>query len=190
MSATSPHDRDMSAHRPDQLNALRAEIAKLYDYLQRIKHEIASIKHPRSEIDHFTKVADQLTAIVAATEEASNIIMESSKTIQETVSEMSEMVRYAEAQGHYDQITNAVNRIFEACAFQDITGQRISKIIKTMNLIEGTIASLIVIVGVNDVIPLPVSADDPLKRDDGVGLYGPVGGGGGGRIAGRYRQAV
>ncbi|KAF0115967.1 MAG: hypothetical protein FD149_1462 [Rhodospirillaceae bacterium] len=83
------------------------------------------------------------------------------------------MVRYPEVQGHYDHITNAINRIFKACAFQDITGQRISKIIKTMNLIEGTIASLIVIVGVNDVIPLPVSSDEPLRQDNGVGLYGP-----------------
>ncbi|KAF0115966.1 MAG: hypothetical protein FD149_1461 [Rhodospirillaceae bacterium] len=81
MSATSPHDRDMPMTRPDQLNALRAEIAKLYDYLQRIKREIALIKHPRSELDPFTKVADQLTTIVAATEEASNIIMESSERI-------------------------------------------------------------------------------------------------------------
>ncbi|KAF0139318.1 MAG: hypothetical protein FD153_978 [Rhodospirillaceae bacterium] len=86
---------------------------------------------------------------MAATEEASNTITESSELIHGVVAEVDTVVRYPEAQAHRHQIKDTVNRIFETCAFQDLTGQRISKIIKTMNLIEGTIVSLIVIVGVN-----------------------------------------
>lgn len=164
-------------HRQQQIDALRAEIGKLFDYLQKVKLEIASIKHPRSQIDQFGKVADQLATIVAATEDATNTIMEASEAISSVVAEMDEMVRYPEAIAHHEQVTEAVNRIFEACSFQDITGQRISKIIKTMNLIEGTINSLIVIVGSNEVVlPIIQAADEPLKHDNGVGLYGPSAG--------------
>lgn len=162
-----------------QLDALRGEIAKLYDYLQKVKREISSIKHPRSQIDQFTKVADQLGAIVAATEDATNTIMEASEVIAGAVAEMDEMVRYPEALAQHGRVTEATNRIFEACAFQDLTGQRISKIIRTMNLIEGTINALIVIVGTPDereVMPLPIADDEPVKEDNGVGLYGPSAG--------------
>ncbi|MEO5375930.1 MAG: protein phosphatase CheZ [Alphaproteobacteria bacterium] len=165
--------------RNKQVDALRAEIGKLYDYLQKIKLEIASIKHPRSQIDQFGKVADQLATIVAATEDATNTIMEASETINAVVAELDEMVRYPEATAQHQRIIDAINRIFEACSFQDITGQRISKIIKTMNLIEGTVNSLIVIVGSDSVaVPLPMiaAADEPLKNDNGIGLYGPSSG--------------
>ncbi|MBF0562824.1 MAG: hypothetical protein HQL37_12585 [Alphaproteobacteria bacterium] len=166
----------MSTSSHSQHDALKAEIAKLFSYIQRVKVEIASIKHPKYAIDQFGKVADQLAAIVASTEDATNTIMESAEVIGSTVSQIEEMVRYPEAVAQHEKITEAVNSIFEACTFQDLTGQRITKIIRTMNLIEGTINSLIVIVGTEDVVPLPLKGDASVKVDSGIGLYGPSAG--------------
>ncbi|MFN3077307.1 MAG: hypothetical protein ABT940_10580 [Alphaproteobacteria bacterium] len=159
--------------RNSQYDALKAEISKLFEYLQRVKVEIASIKHPKYQIDQFGKVADQLAAIVESTEDATNSIMESAEVVSATIAEMEQMVRYPEALAQYERATTAVNSIFEACSFQDLTGQRIGKIVKTMNLIEGTINSLIVVLGTEDVVPLPLGGDEPVKVDSGVGLYGP-----------------
>ena len=37
----------------------------------------------------------------------------------------------------------ATTRIYEACSFQDITGQRITKVVTTLKAIEGKIAQII-----------------------------------------------
>lgn len=159
-----------------QLDALKGEISKLYDYLQKVKLEISSIKHPKYQIDQFGKVADQLAAIVGSTEDATNTIMESAEEVSSALVHLEDMVRYPEALAQYGMISDAVNRIFEACTFQDLTGQRIGKIIKTMNLIEGTVNALIVIVGTTDIVPLPLADDTPVKIDEGINLFGPSAG--------------
>lgn len=60
-----------------------------------------------------------------------------------------------------DEIAAHANRVFEACTFQDITGQRISKIVTTMNLLEGTLSSLVVIIGKDGIAALPVQVSTP-----------------------------
>ena len=49
-----------------------------------------------------------------------------------------------------EKITNATTQIYEACGFQDITGQRISKIVKAMQEIETKIDDLIGVFGDGD----------------------------------------
>ena len=152
-------------------DALKAEIRKLFKYIQRIKHDLASIKHPNASIDHFENVADQLKAIVETTEEATQTIMTASEEIVALKGDLGQMVRYRGAHLQLDRVEDSVNRIFEACAFQDLTGQRISKIVKTINLIESTITSLIDTVGVDDVAP--AAEEDVTRVDNGVRLEGP-----------------
>ena len=38
---------------------------------------------------------------------------------------------------------SAVTQIFEACNFQDVTGQRISKVVKTLQLIDNRVSQLL-----------------------------------------------
>lgn len=158
----------------EQHDLLKAEVVKLFEHLQKIKHEVASIKHPLSEINHFHTVADQLTAIVEATEEATEIIMEATEDIGNSATELG---KGADAKGvveYSGRITDKTNQIFEACSFQDITGQRISKIVKEMNLIEGTLNSLVVILGEEGLKTLPLvdkEIDD--GSGDDIAMHGP-----------------
>jgi len=41
-------------------------------------------------------------------------------------------------------------KIYEACSFQDITGQRVSKVIQTFNVIESKIDKLVSVLGVKE----------------------------------------
>ena len=43
---------------------------------------------------------------------------------------------------------DAVTKIYEACSFQDITGQRITKVVTTLKAIEGKVAQIITTFGV------------------------------------------
>jgi chemotaxis protein CheZ len=54
-----------------------------------------------------------------------------------------------------DTILDAVVRIFEACNFQDITGQRIDKVVRTLDFIEERVANMIQTWGSEAFINLP-----------------------------------
>ena len=41
------------------------------------------------------------------------------------------------------KLQDAVTQIYEACSFQDITGQRITKVVTTLKAIEGKVAHII-----------------------------------------------
>lgn len=156
-----------------QYEELSRQIVQLYEYMERIKSEIAAVKHPNAPVDHFNKAADQLDAIVQATEDATNTIMEATEATSEMAQSLKDRIRVAEVDDDLDKIIENSNKVFEACTFQDITGQRIGKIVKTMNLLEGTLSSLVVIVGKDSIAALPVKTEDKPTRD-GVVMDGPA----------------
>ena len=156
-----------------QYEELSRQIVQLYDYMERIKEEIAAVKHPGAPVDHFNKVADQLNAIVDATENATNVIMEATEESAAIAQDLNDRIKIDEVDDALDKIIANANKVFEACTFQDITGQRISKIVKTMNLLEGTLSSLVVIIGKDSIAALPVKEDEKDEKD-GLPLDGPA----------------
>ena len=148
-------------------DALRAQIVKLIEYIDRIKSELSAIKHPNAEDDHFHRVGDQLKAIVQATEAATHSIMDAAEQVQAFADD-----KLKDTPGH-GEISNQIGRIFEACSFQDITGQRISNIVATMKLVETTIDSLARTVGAAESAQPGTKAGDVYKKDDGIALAGP-----------------
>jgi chemotaxis protein CheZ len=42
-----------------------------------------------------------------------------------------------------DEIVDSTNKVFEACAFQDLTGQRITRVIKSLQFMEDHINRLV-----------------------------------------------
>lgn len=161
----------------EQFEALRAEVGHLVDYIQKIKEELASVKHPKSKVDHFLKVSDQLESIVGTTETATETIMGSAENILTAVDSLSQNILYSEAQDNCNTINDNINIIFESCSFHDLTGQRISKIVRIMNSIEDALDSLVGIVGKSSLEALPVeeNEDEDIdgRKDDGVPLHGP-----------------
>ena len=156
-----------------QYDELSRQIVQLYEYMERIKSEVAAVKHPNAPVDHFNKAADQLAAIVEATEDATNTIMEATEATSALAESLKDRIRIGEVTQDLDSIIANSNQVFEACTFQDITGQRISKIVKTMNLLEGTLNSLVVIIGKDSIAALPVRKETP-DEPDGEIMHGPA----------------
>jgi len=72
----------------------------------------------------------ELEAVVQATEAAANTIMEAAEAIQGWIEgglQDPESIR---------QLSDKVNSIFEACSFQDVTGQRIRRAIQHLQQVE------------------------------------------------------
>jgi chemotaxis protein CheZ len=87
--------------------------------------------------DHYTiaEAIGQLDSVIDVTEIAANQIMDACDAL------MALQGTIGGALG--EQIRRAVTTIFEACGFQDLTGQRIVKVAKTLRLIDQTLSDLI-----------------------------------------------
>ncbi len=116
------------------------ECQSLADYIDDARKEISSLSPEHSDSVGIPRAGLELEAIVQQTESATNTIMESAEKIMEADS--SDMEAYTAT------VNDAVMQIFEACSFQDITGQRISKVVNTLAHVEDRVSRLVNILGV------------------------------------------
>ncbi len=75
-----------------------------------------------------------------------------------------------------DRVDDEIMKIFEACSFQDLTGQRVSKIVKVLSQIEERISHLAASIGMEDAAPAR-ELTDAEKRARDLLLNGPAIGG-------------
>lgn len=104
------------------------EVEALAQFIQSAKSEIAALHPEDLQDEKIPSATIELDAVVSATEEATNTIMEAAETIEE----VSERVDDEAA----DALSVATTKIYEACSFQDITGQRIAKVVAALKEIE------------------------------------------------------
>lgn len=137
--------------------AVQLEIARLVKTIGRAKSEIAAIRHPMADDDRLGAASGELDAIVKATEVATNDILAAAEAIElESVNIAGLCSENHEALNATERIVSHVMAILEACNFQDITGQRINKVVQTVGFIETRVASMIEIWGADTFCELPV----------------------------------
>ncbi|MFP6748696.1 MAG: hypothetical protein VCD66_13990 [Alphaproteobacteria bacterium] len=147
---------------------LYTEFRSLSEYIQRARSEISELRPNDLKHERIPRAGLELEAIVASTEEATGTIMDAA---EETMS------ADPAAEGYGDAVNEACMRIFEACSFQDITGQRITKVVATLTYIEERLHGLQEawgpdIADADGETPLPGVDDD--ARPDGDLLNGPA----------------
>lgn len=144
------------------------ELEALVEYIQSAKREISALRPDKISSEHIPTATDELDAIVTATEVATNGIMEAAEIIEEVAGEL---------EGEQaDKLINAVTEIYEACGFQDITGQRIGKVVGTLKRIEGWASELVTAFGgeLDEFVDEDaVAPEEPEADGDGVLLNGP-----------------
>lgn len=150
---------------------LKSELTGLFHYLERVRKEIAAISWPVDEEHHFVSMGEQLDAIVAATEKATHTIMESTEGTLDSVDELRKTVTGEEETALLNRISGNGNDILEACSFQDITGQRVSKVVKSISYVEERISALIEIWGKEELEK--VEQENVEKSEDEKLLSGP-----------------
>lgn len=153
--------------------AARIEIAAMVRMISQVKAEIAAIKHPKANDDRMLSATSELDAIVLATETSTEDILSASEEI-ETLSRRISGLHHEDEDvvAMTDQIGAEIIKIFEACNFQDITGQRITKVVKTIRFVESKILALIDIWGVEAFSELPVNEQASNGGDDDL-MNGP-----------------
>lgn len=155
----------------EELELLQAEILNLFNYIQRVRKEVAAITRSDEGNGRFDNMSDQLDAIVQATEDATNSIMEVVEQDAETIQEIRGKTDDPEIVALLDRLDNNQSNIFQACTFQDITGQRVTKIARSVTYVESRVNSLIEIFGKEHLENVEVDVED--KTEDEKLLQGP-----------------
>jgi len=138
-----------------------SELEELARYIRQAKSEIASIKPDDISTSYIPKATDELDAVVGATEDATNRIMD-------VCDEMSAIATQCTPEIN-EKLVNCTTKIFEACNFQDITGQRITKVVETLKHIDVRIEAIVKAMGAeihrvgDDHLPKNIHAADPEK---------------------------
>jgi chemotaxis protein CheZ len=113
---------------------LYRECQSLVDHISRARTEIAEIRPNDITERRIPRAGQELAAIIQATEEATGTIMGAAEEMMSADA--------ADAAILKGVVDAACMRIFEACAFQDITGQRIAKVVNTLTFIEDRLNAL------------------------------------------------
>lgn len=157
----------------EQCEKLKVELDLIYDAINRTKREIAVLHGKSFDGNEMSKVTGELGAVVGGTEEATQQILEAAEAIDQAASALSKVNSPDQQKILSEEISERVVSIFEACNFQDLTGQRISKVMSTMKFIENHITVMMDIWGGVDAIRAhaPPIIDD--REGDAKLLNGP-----------------
>ena len=119
----------------EPLNHIYQELSVLAKTIDAMHAEIMATQSHHVSGTHVPTATDELDAVIGATEQASATIMDSAEALQAFADGSDAATKAA--------IYNETTKIFEACSFQDITGQRITKVVKTLKEIENAVDDLL-----------------------------------------------
>jgi chemotaxis protein CheZ len=90
-----------------------------------------------------SRIANELLAVTSGTEHATQKILAAAEQIDQLANNLSAALKGKIEQDLAQDIRDLVIRIFEACNFQDLIGQRISKVMATMKFVEERVTSVL-----------------------------------------------
>jgi chemotaxis regulatin CheY-phosphate phosphatase CheZ len=153
-----------------RIAALRHELQDMSASISQARREIAAIKPAGAGKDRILSATNELDAIILSTEHASTEILSSAERILDLIGRLR---AGAPVEAVAADIEEEVTNVFTACSFQDLTGQRTTKVINALRYIEQRIAALIALWGLSeaDSENAPPAAED--GRPDGHLLHGP-----------------
>jgi chemotaxis protein CheZ len=157
------------ANQADQIQqavsaTIKAEIAELRGFVDRRIAELSMEVHATVDLMDFSEnnlsgqlkdIRDQITSMVATPMAATrNSGLELEAVVQATEAAANRIMEAAEAIGDWlrdgksdpagmEAVTEKVNAIFEACTFQDVTGQRIRRAIQHLQQVESMLTTIV-----------------------------------------------
>lgn len=118
---------------------LFGELDELSGIIRKMKSEIASLRPDDIKAEYIPNATDELDAIVDATAGATHEILDAMDALEEFATTL--------PPEQAEIVTGATMRVYEACNFQDITGQRTTKVIKALKSIEERVEGLVTAFG-------------------------------------------
>ena len=113
-------------------SAVHRELREIAGYIESMRTEIGALQVNDLKESRIPSAGQELGAIVAATEAATDTIMTCAEAVMGADAD--------DPAAYKAMVDEKMMIIFEACSFQDITGQRIAKVVETLQHIEQRVA--------------------------------------------------
>ncbi|MFQ5773892.1 MAG: hypothetical protein ACE5GS_05190 [Kiloniellaceae bacterium] len=162
--------------RPSELDKkLHSEVLNLIHYIERLRKEIAGIAQHKDSQTRFEGMAGRLDAIITSTAEATDTILAAMEAIDASVETLRAHPAADQIDAACDRITEKTTEAMEACSFQDLTGQRVSRVVRSLRFVEERVNAMADICGRTaiETIGKTLDIEDDDVIDDGVTLEGP-----------------
>lgn len=118
---------------------LKHELDSMYAAISETKHEIATLHVTGFKGREMVRVTHELDAIVLGTQDATEGILSAAEAIDQIASQLAAKIKNTQDRGAIEDIQSKIITVFEHCNFQDLTGQRITKVVNTLKFVEDRI---------------------------------------------------
>lgn len=142
---------------------LHDELRYVSDYIKQTRSEISNLRPNDLHADQIPSAGAELDAVVKHTAAATNTIMAAAEDVMSADP--------TDVRAYQEFVSNKMMEIFEACTFQDITGQRIKKVVDTLDHIESRLERFTAVMGVEDAAV--IDTDEAKRRRENI-LNGPA----------------
>jgi chemotaxis protein CheZ len=145
--------------------AYKDELAAIRNAIKRSEHELAALRSGAPAL----RLQQELGAAIGGMDEATQKILHATETIDESARALQASLQNDYNRGLAQEVLEQAVKIYEACNFQDLAGQRITKAIVALQHIERQIDRLSEIWGKVEQVPAPAKlVNGPkLNRDAG-----------------------
>jgi chemotaxis protein CheZ len=128
------------ASQQDEIQRLTSELRRVRAAISGTEREHAAGNGARAQAATPARMADELEAVMASGEQATQKILAAAEDIDQAANNLSAALKSDAEQGLAQDIRDRVIQIFEACNYQDLTGQRVAKVMAMLGRIERQIA--------------------------------------------------
>ncbi len=142
------------------------ELETLAGVIERAKVDVESVRPQDIRAHHLPLANGELGAIASHLEEATGKILDTCEQLENIAETLPDEAR--------DKLLDCVTRIYEACNFHDITGQRIKKVTDTLEAVETRVDALLSALGGEPPRAEPAAPPPPKPPSDEDLLNGPA----------------
>lgn len=142
---------------------------QIMEKISKTREDMQLLNVKDNKVCPLTDAENELKLVVKATEDATHRIMSAAETIMT-----------ADPQDHANYhmtVESNIMEIFEACSFQDITGQRINRVVETLDFVDYRIHKIAAFLGIENEKERREFDEDAfmqrLQRKDDLILHGP-----------------
>jgi chemotaxis protein CheZ len=135
-----------AAHAPsrpvqhDDVERLAANLRAIRSTIAGAEPDRGDASPSRPQTATATRIASELQAVMKGSEQATQKILAAAEDIDQAANNLSALVKGDAEHGLAQDIRDRVIAIFEACNFQDLTSQRVAKVMAALDRIEAQIA--------------------------------------------------
>lgn len=131
-----------------------------------VKRELSFLISQKDDSDRLTLAEKELRAVVTTTEEATNTILDAAEKIIQRASAIKSVTKSKVILQDIEDLQSLVMTVMEACNFQDLTGQRLNKVVNALTFMEEHIRIMVDVFGEMELASFSAEVAQALPEDD------------------------